>query len=255
MTAGTAAGLRTAAAAPAGPPPPSPRPTPWSRAAPALVAAVLAGAYVIAAPPSIDLAAHLFRARLFALEGFGTWNNFWYAGHATPGYSVLFPAVSSVLGPRLAAALAAVATAAVFEPLAVRHFGPRAWLGALAFGAATAIDLYTGRLALAFGALPALAAVAALDRGRTAWACALAALSALCSPVAALFAAIAAAGCALGELAAGGGPKRALAPTAVAAAALAPVTALALSFGDPGTEPFALSTLLPLVAIELGAFA
>ncbi|HET8980948.1 MAG TPA: hypothetical protein VFN87_22535, partial [Solirubrobacteraceae bacterium] len=47
----------------------------------------------------------------------------------------------------------------------------------------------------------------------------------------------------------------ALAPTAVAAAALAPVTALALSFGDPGTEPFALSTLLPLVAIELGAFA
>ena len=58
------------------------------------------------------------------------------------------------------------------------------------FGAATATNLYTGRLAFAFGALPALGAILALDVRRDKLACALALLSALCSPVAALFAAI-----------------------------------------------------------------
>ena len=120
---------------------------------------------MIVSPPSTDLAAHLFRARLFDAEGFGAWNNWWYSGHDIVGYSVLFPAVSAALTPQLAAALAATATAAVFEPLARRHFGRDAWLGAAVFGAATAIDLFTGRLSFAFGALPALAAVLALEPG------------------------------------------------------------------------------------------
>ncbi|MGH2894127.1 MAG: hypothetical protein ACRDPM_12805, partial [Solirubrobacteraceae bacterium] len=164
----------------------------WRHHAPAGLAAVLAAAYVIVSPPTRDLAAHLFRARLFDQQGFALWNNDWYGGHHILGYSVLFPAVSALLTPQLAAALAATATAALFAPYARRHFGARAWLGALAFGAATAINLYTGRLALAFGGLPALAAVVALDRDHPMPAAALAFLSALCSPVAALFAALAA---------------------------------------------------------------
>ncbi|HEY5189157.1 MAG TPA: hypothetical protein VII87_09000, partial [Solirubrobacteraceae bacterium] len=155
---------------------------------------------MLISPPSLDLAAHLFRARLFAVEGFGLWDNWWYSGHDVLGYSVLFPAVSAAVGPQLAAACAAVATAAVFEPLARRHFGDDAWLGAVLFGAATATNLYTGRLAFAFGLLPALGAVAALDRTRTVLACALAAICALCSPVAALFAALACAGVGLAAL-------------------------------------------------------
>ncbi|MFZ0088532.1 MAG: hypothetical protein WAL63_03430, partial [Solirubrobacteraceae bacterium] len=119
----------------------------WLRLAPTLLAALLAAAYVVISPPTQDLAAHLFRAQLFADQGFGIWNNNWYAGHHILGYSVLFPAISAALSPQLAAAIAATATAAVFEPLARRHFGSGAWLGALVFGAATAIDLYTGRLA------------------------------------------------------------------------------------------------------------
>ena len=83
------------------------------RVAPTLVAGVLSLAYVIISPPSFDLAAHLFRAKLFATEGFGIWNNLWYGGHHTPGYSVLFPAVSSVLTPQLAAAIAATANGAI----------------------------------------------------------------------------------------------------------------------------------------------
>ncbi|MGO9958541.1 MAG: hypothetical protein ACLP50_21680, partial [Solirubrobacteraceae bacterium] len=148
---------------------------------------MLAAVYVIVSPPSVDLAAHLFRAQLFRDEGFGIWDNLWYSGHDIVGYSVLFPAVAAALSPQLAGAIAATATAALFEPLARRHHGERAWLGAVLFGAATAIDLYTGRLTFAFGALPAAAAVLALDGGNWVIACALAALTALCSPVAALF--------------------------------------------------------------------
>ncbi|HEX3688433.1 MAG TPA: hypothetical protein VHV28_02010 [Solirubrobacteraceae bacterium] len=221
----------------------------WARLAPALAAALLAACYVIVSPPTRDLAAHLFRAHLFTQQGFGLWNNGWYDGHHILGYSVLFPAVSALLTPQLAAALAATATAALFEPLARRHFGPHAWLGALAFGAATAINLYTGRLALAFGTLPALGVVVALDRDRPLSAGGLALLSALCSPVAALFAALAAGAHALAALRRSGRPARALPGVLTAIAALAPIGALAVAFPEGGTEPFELGTLLPVLVI------
>ncbi len=225
----------------------------WARVLPVLVAAVLAATYVIIAPPSLDLAAQLYRAHLFSEQGFGLWDDYWYSGHHILGYSVLFPPVSAALSPQLAAALAATATAALFEPLARRHFGGRAWLGATLFGAATAIDLYTGRLALAFGALPALGAIVTLDRGATAPACALALLSALCSPVAALFAALAAGAYALGATITQHRATAALPGVAVAVAALAPVAVLTIVFPEGGTEPFGLATLLPLLAIAAGA--
>jgi hypothetical protein len=225
------------------------RPLPWPRVAPVLTAGLLAAVYVIVSPPTQDLAAHLFRAQLFAQQGFGLWNDYWYGGHHILGYSVLFPAISALLTPQLAAALAATATAAVFEPLVRRHFGERAWLGAALFGAATAINLYTGRLPLAFGALPALAAIAALDRGHTASAAGLAFLSALCSPVAALFAALAAAGYALGAALPGRRIAAALPGAAVAVAALAPVALLAIAFPEGGTEPFGATTLVPVLVV------
>ncbi|MGI8712563.1 MAG: hypothetical protein ACR2NR_05135 [Solirubrobacteraceae bacterium] len=225
------------------------------RLTPALVSALFAATYVIVSPASLDLADHLFRAQLFRDEGFGLWNNLWYSGHHIVGYSVLFPAVSALITPQLAGALAATGTAALFEPLARRHFGSRAFLGAILFGAATAIDLYTGRLAFAFGALPALAAVAALDRGATLPACGLALLSALCSPVAALFAALIAGGYALGGLSSARRIGPALPGTAVAVAALAPVGLLALAFPEGGTEPFGLATMLPVLVLVALAVA
>jgi hypothetical protein len=225
------------------------------RLAPTLVAAVFAATYVIVAPASLDLADHLFRAQLFRDEGFGLWNNLWYSGHHIVGYSVLFPAVSALLSPQLAGALAAVGTAALFEPLARRHFGPDAWLGAVLFGAATAIDLYTGRLAFAFGALPALAAVVALDRGATVLACGLAFVSALCSPVAALFAALIAGGYALGGVLRARRLMAALPGVAVAVAALLPVALLAVAFPEGGSEPFGLATMLPVLVLAALALA
>lgn len=225
------------------------------RLLPTLVAAALAAAYVIISPPSLDLAAHLFRAQLFRVEGFGIWNNWWYSGHDIVGYSVLFPAVSAWLTPQLAAALAATGTAAVFEPLARRHFGREAWLGAVAFGAITATNLYTGRLPFAFAALPALAAIAALDTRRTALACLLAFLSSLFSPVAGLFAAIGAAGYVVGRYLRQRQLREAVPGAAVAISALAPIGAVAIVFPEGGNEPFQLATLVPILLLCAIAFA
>ncbi len=230
---------------------PMPAPELLLRLMPTLVAAIFAAAYVIVSPSSLDLAAHLFRAQLFRVEGFGIWNNWWYSGHDIVGYSVLFPAASAWLTPQLAGALAATGSAAVFELLARRHFGHDAWLGAVLFGAVTATNLYTGRLAFAFGALPALGSILALDCRRTWLASGLAFLSALCSPVAALFAALAAAGYALGDLIVQRRIRAALPGVAVGVAALAPVGMIAIAFPEGGSEPFGLATLLPILVVAV----
>jgi hypothetical protein len=207
---------------------------------------------VIVSPPSLDLAAHMLRAKLFATVGFGIWNNWWYAGHSVVLYSVLFPAVAAALTPQVAAALASVASAAMFEPLAHRRFGPDAWLGALWFAAATATSLYTGRLTFAFGMAPAVGAALALERGRAWIASGAALLTALASPVAALFAGLVGAGAALGAL--GQARRRAdvWAGLAVAGAALVPVALLALAFPEGGSEPFVFSAFWPLPLIGIG---
>jgi hypothetical protein len=223
------------------------------RLAPTVLAGVLATVYVIVSPPSLDLAAHLLRAKLFSAEGFGIWNNWWYGGHHVVLYSVLFPAVSSAITPQLAAAIAATATAALFEPIAHRHFGPDAWLGSVWFGAATAVSLYTGRLTFAFGLLGAVATVFALQR-RWNWAAVgLAVLTALASPVAALFAALAGGAAAIGAYLKRRSPADSLPGIAVAAAALIPVGLMAIAFPEGGTEPFAFSAFwaVPLVAVAL----
>jgi hypothetical protein len=223
------------------------------RLLPTTLAALLAATYVIASPPSLDLAAHMFRAHLFAQNPFGIWNNYWYSGHHIVGYSLLFPAVSALLTPQLAAAIAATATAALFEPLARRHFGPDAWLGSTVFAAATATNLFTGRLAFAFGALPGMAAIAALDRRRPWLACTLAVVTAVSSPVAALFLALAGAAYALGGWRWERRAKAVVPGMAVIVAALAPVGFFALAFPEGGVEPFAFSAFWPIPVLALGA--
>jgi hypothetical protein len=214
------------------------------RSAPVLIAAAIGLVYVLVSPPSGDLAAHMFRARLFTKDPFGIWNNYWYSGHSTVGYSLLFPAAAAALTPQLAAALAATGTAALFERLAHRRFGSDAWLGACVFAAATATNLFTGRLAFAFGAFPATGAVLALDCERPWLAAALALVSSLCSPVAGLFAAIAGAAYLLGARR----PDGAL----VMFAALVPVGVTALLFPEGGSEPFAFSALWPIPVLAAG---
>jgi hypothetical protein len=223
------------------------------RIAPTAVAAAFAVVYVLVSPPSLDLAAHLLRAKLFETEGFGIWNNWWYAGHDVPAYSVLFPPLAALLTPQLVGALAVVGTAAVFEVLAHDHYGDDAWLGALWFGAGTATSLYTGRLTFAFGLLPAVATALALERRRPGLAVAAAFVTALASPVAALFAALAGAAYGIGGALGSRGRRGAiLTGAAVVLAALAPVGLLAIAFPEGGIEKFSVGTLWPVVLASVG---
>ena len=217
------------------------------RVAPTALAATLAVVYLIWQPPSLDLAAAEYRAWLFDHAGFALWDAQWYGGHHLPGYSVLFPPLAAWLGPRVAGALAVVAAAWLFERIAWARYGEDAWLGATWFAAGAATTLFSGRLTFALGVAFALAALLALQRERRIPALALALLTPLASPVAALFLAVAGTACALGT-------RRAIG-LGIAAAALLPVLALAVAFPESGTEPFALSAFWPVLAFAAVALA
>ncbi|HEX6737000.1 MAG TPA: hypothetical protein VF310_01885 [Vicinamibacteria bacterium] len=218
----------------------------WWRAAPVLIALLLAAVYLVWRPRTVDMAGHVFRAELFGKEGFTIWNGQWYGGHHTPAYSVLSPPLAWLLTPQLALALSSVACAALFEPLARGWFGARrARWGAIWFGVATGALLFTSRLPFALGVAFALAALLALQRRRRLLAFVLAFLSPLGSPVAGLFLAMAGV---TYMLAAGGldARKKHVDGAAMALAAFLPPVFLAVAFPEGGWAPFPLSAFLPI---------
>ncbi len=221
--------------------------SPW------VVAALGAAVYLLVAPPSADLAAQEYRAEL----GLTLWNNGWFAGHHTPGYSVLFPPLAGLLGVRLTGALAAVAAAALFAPLARRHWSthPRAGgAAALWFAAGTTAVLLNGRLTFLLGVAIGLGALLALARERRAAAAALAAATTLASPVAGLFLALCVTAWALAEPA----QHRARAwgwGAVIAAAALAPIAITTVLFPEGGTHNLVASSFWPALAGSLALAA
>ena len=219
--------------------------------APMLLAAALGGVYLAWEPPSADLAAQTFRADLFDLHGFLVWSNDWYAGFHVPGYSLLFPPLGAWLGVRLVGVLASVAAAGLFGALARGRYGERGRVGALWFGAATAVNLFTGRITFALGVAVGLAALLALQRRRPALAAALAVLTSAASPVAGLFVAIAGVAVAIARRPAVATPREWLGGACLALAALLSLGALALAFPIDGVEPFVTSAFqnIPLFAV------
>lgn len=212
-----------------------------ARIAPWLLAAALALAWLALGPATPDLAAAVYRAGLFQREGFTLFNANWYGGHYTPAYSLLFPPLGALLGVRVAGALAAVASAALFERIARRHFGERARWGALWFGAGTVADLLIGRLTFAVGVAFGLAAVFALQRGYRRSGLALGAACTLASPVAGLFLALAGFAHWLSQ------GRRERIGLWVAAMALGPAVVLSLLFPEGGSQPFQVTTLVAIV--------
>jgi len=206
----------------------------WRTLAPAALAAAGALAWLIAAPPLVDVAAQVYRAR----TPFSIWDGGWFAGHHTLAYSVLFPPLGWLVGVRVVAALSAVAATAVFERFG---FGVPAGLW---FAVGTTATLFNGRLTFLLGVAIGLGALLAYERGRTAVAAGLAVATALASPVAALFVALCAVALALA------GDRRAL---LLAAAALVPILLLVAAFPEGGYEPFAPSAFLPLPILSLAA--
>ena len=206
----------------------------WERLGPVAAACLLAAVYLILHPRTVDLAAHTYRAGLFGREGFTIWDGFWYGGHHTPAYSVLFPPLAWLLGPSVLGVISAVTVAALFERLARARYGVAARWGALWLGLATGTLLFTGRLTFALGVAIGLAALLAFQRGRHVIAAGLATGCALASPVAGLFLALAAAAHAIAD-------RRARARAAMLGlAAVLPPLLLAVAFPEGGWEPFAL---------------
>jgi hypothetical protein len=208
--------------------------------APVLLAAL---AYVVLRPPSVDLAAQLFRTDLFASHGFLAWNNYWYGGHYLLGYSVLFPPLGAAVGATVVGGFAAVAATGFFGLLADRHYSSGARLATLWFGAGTITMLLSGRLTFALGVAIGLGALVALDRERPLLAMPLALATSCASPVAGFFLALIGASLFLA------GDRRWGA--ALATCAAAPVAVMALAFPGAGTEPFVLSSLLGALAVFL----
>ena len=228
------------------------------RVAPTVLAALFAAAYLIIGPRSPDLAAHIFRAELFAREGFTIWNGEWYGGHHTPAYSVLSPPLGWILTPQVMGALSAVAATAAFTEVARGHWGPRAArLGTMIFGAGSATMLFTNRLPFALGVAFAMAAVLALQRrptGRGALlAPVLAILCALSSPVAALYLAMVGAAYALAATGDGLRSARRAGIAMGAGAFLTPVL-LNVAFPEGGYAPILFGTYVAIPVFCLAAW-
>ena len=216
------------------------------RIAPVAAAATCVVVYFILDPRISDLPAAEFRTWLFEEEGFTLWNGQWYGGHHTPGYSIVFPPLAALLGgPEVVGALSTLASAAIFERIVTRHFGPRARWGALLFGFGVGTLLFSSRLPWALGATFALAAVLALQHRKVWLAALLGVLGTLSSPVSGAFLAMGAVAYALADRA----NRRTGA--IVAAAGLLPPMLLTAAFPEGGYHPFVFSSffVVPLVAL------
>jgi hypothetical protein len=209
-------------------------------------------------PRTPDLAGQVYRTNLFGEAGWIVWDGRWYAGHAIPGYSLVFPPLASVLGVRVVGALAVLASAAAFERIARGAYGTAtARWGAIWFALAALGDVWSGRIAFALGVSFALAAVAVAipvlkmptlplrGLGRVGLAGALAALCAASSPVA-------------GALLALAGVTHSLLTRSwrgvslLTAPALVIVAILVEFFGEGGWEPYPLRSFLATAAVLVG---
>jgi hypothetical protein len=208
------------------------------------LACVLAGAWLVLAPSSPDLAAQTYRATLFEHSGFTLWDDNWYAGHHLPGYSLVFPWLALVLGIRLVGALAVLLSTFAFERIAVIVYGPHTRWGAACFALAAAGDLWIGRITFALGVAFAVLAVLALVRERPWLAAGLAAVCAATSPVAGLLLGLAGATHVLVT-------RRALSGLALVAPAFLVVLPLEALFPEGGWEPFAASSVTATLAVTL----
>lgn len=214
----------------------------WARAPwGVLTAAVGVAVWLIVDPRSPDLAAQVYRANLFREAGFLVWDSRWYGGHDIPGYSLVFPPLASLVGVRAVGAAAVLASATLFERIAVRVYGPAARWGAVWFALAALGDAWSGRITFALGVSFALGAVLASMYRRLPAAAILAAVCAACSPVAGVLLALAG----LTHTLVVRSPRSLLVlgvPAVVVAGALAGL------FGEGGWEPYPLLSFLATVA-------
>lgn len=214
------------------------------------VVTALSVAYLLLGPLTADHAAQLFRTELFDQDGPVFWNNFWFGGHHLPTYSLLAPAIGSLIGFRLMGVLAVVGSALLFTAIVDRHWGRTnptgAVWGAAWFSAAVTVSLFSGRLTFALGVFLATLAVFLAQRDLRVASLVAAFAVALASPVAALFLAC----CGLGHWIAMRPDRRGL---ELAGAAMLSAVVIALLFPAGGDEPYVFSSFVPALVLTLAA--
>jgi hypothetical protein len=205
------------------------------------LSAALAAAMLAWNPQVGDLAAQVFRTELFQRGGLAIWNGSWYGGHYTLTYSVLFPPLAALLGPRLVGTIAVISSSYLFDRLVRDRWGEAARWATLWFAAGVVTLLADGQLTFALGVACGLAALRSLQLRRPGPALAAGAACALSSPVAAAFLA--------GVLLAGTPPRDRRADLAaiwVACLALGLVLVPNVAFPEAGQFPFAFSSYLAI---------
>ena len=213
---------------------------------PAVIAGLLAFAAVVLGWRGADWPAQLYRADLFDRAGFTQWDNQWYGGHHTPGYSLLFPPLGALIGVTTVAIIASFAASWMFAHVAAALFSPNAArLAALWFAIGSTTNVAVGRVTFALGLSFALASFAAMLR-KSRWAVLLAIAAPLASPVAGVFVAIAASATWFATRRADDRklPRLAIAMTA---GALIPIGILSLVFPEGGRFPFRFGYLLLVI--------
>ncbi len=215
---------------------------------PPLAAATLSLLIVTERWRGADLPAQVFRVGLVKRFGLQVWDNFWFGGHHTVGYGVLFPVLGAVVGIWPVAVASSAASAWLVDALIVGGTGRRSWPATLWFAAGTAANVAIGRLPFALGMTIGLGALLAGQRDRRVLALVLSAATSMASPVVSVFLAIVWA--AMAVVSAERRRQRMLL-TAVTAA---PVLIVAALFPQGGTFPFHLGALLSTVAVA-GAVA
>ncbi len=212
----------------------------WTWVPAVAVSTLLTGLLLAWNPHVADLAAQVFRTKLFEANGLAVWNGSWYGGHYTLTYSVLFPPLAALVGPQLLGAVSVVLSAYLFDRIVRARWGaPAAW-ATVWFGFGAASLLAGGQLTFAFGVAWGLFCLLCLQRRRRGWALAAAAGCALASPVAGAFlAGVVAAGAIAGRRGRAGA-------FACGAVALALVGTLNLAFPESGRFPFVFSSFVAI---------
>ena len=211
----------------------------------AVVAAVLAGVLLWLGPPGVDLAAHAYQRTFLLQHGFAVWNNFWYAGrYSFVTYSFIYYPLAAVLGIKLLAVLSIGIAALAFALVVWQEWGPSARFSSRTFAILWPGIVLSAAFPFALGAMFALLAIAALQRGHRRSFAVLLFLTLLASPLALLLLVLVLAGGALGPT-----PRRAT--VVVIAAAVALELALRRLFPEQGQFPFSVADLVPGVAFGL----
>jgi hypothetical protein len=196
-----------------------------------LLAALLAALVHSLGLRGTDVAAATYRIREVRAYGLVLWDSGWYGGNLPLGYSVVFPLVGALIGLVATGIVGAFTATWAFDRLTVAAWGRRS-IGTWYFAVTTILQVAIGQLPFLTAEAIGLLAVVALTRRHTPVAVALAALCALCSPLAAAFLAMACLAWALGQT------GRRVAILSVAAGAGIVILFLGVVFPGSGSFPF-----------------